>query len=310
VIVAAVVPTLNRRRDLARCLATVASQTRPPDRVFVVDNGSTDGTRELLAADEAVTTALVDENLGAPGGFARGMEDAFGAGADWAWLMDDDAEADPDALERLLERTRDDAGGRVGGAAPTLELGDGARHAGWRWGSRASGGSGQSPIDPDSGDAPTDVDWAPFAGLLVSRPAWESTGPIRRDFFLWHADVEYCLRLRARGWRLLSAPRARVRHPALPTIDAAIAGRALAVGDIPPWREYYDTRNRAILLHDLRGTRQSYGVPLLRRAWNEVRRDAAVVALDRRAGLRRVSMRMLGLLDGARSYMARHPERR
>lgn len=308
-IVAAVVPTLDRRADLQRCLTSLTAQSRPLDRIFVVDNGSCDGTREMLRDEDGLTPVLTDENLGAPGGFGRGMAEAFAAGADWAWLVDDDAEPDRETLELMLERVADPRETRVGGAAPTLELVDGSRQAGWRWGGRAVGGRGQSPVDPDDGEAPGDIDWAPFAGLLVHRDAWASTGPVRGDFFLWHADVEYCLRLRARGWRLLSVPHARVRHPAMPLIDARVAGRRVAVGDIPPWREYYDTRNRTILLRQLHGTGQAYRAPLLRRAWKESKRNAAVILVDRRRGARRVSMRMLGFLDGLRGFMGRHPER-
>ena len=308
--VAAVVPTLNRLRDLRRCLDALDAQTRPPRGTVVVDNGSTDGSREHLATRDGIEAVLPDDNLGAPGGFAHGMSVAFGSGADWVWLLDDDAEPEPDALERLVERVAAAPGGqRVGGVAPTVELSDGTRAAGWLWGARATGGTGQSPADPDAAGAPPDVDWAPFAGLMVAREAWASTGPIRGDYFLWHADVEYCLRLRAAGWLLLSAPRARVRHPAMPLLRTRVLGRQLAVGDIPPWREYYDTRNRALLLRDLRRTPLAYGVPLARRAKDELLRDGAVLAVDRRRGARRVGMRLLGMLDGARSRMDRHPER-
>jgi rhamnopyranosyl-N-acetylglucosaminyl-diphospho-decaprenol beta-1,3/1,4-galactofuranosyltransferase len=119
--------------------------------------------------------------------------------------------------------------------------------------------------------------------------------------------VEYCLRLRAGGWLLLAAPRAVVRHPAMPLVTRRVLGRTFAVGRIPPWREYYDTRNRWLLLRQHRGTALDYGRPLRRRAWDEARRTAAVLLADR-AGPRRVAMRALGLLDGARGHLGRRPE--
>ena len=149
----------------------------------------------------------------------------------------------------------------MGVAAPTVEFGDGRREAGWHWGTRAADGSGQSPNREEG-----EVDWAPFAGLLVGREAYEDVGEVRADYVLWHADVEYCLRMRAKGWRVLAAPAALVTHPAMELVERRLAGRTVAVGRIPPWREYYDTRNMALLRRQLRGTPMAAGLRC-RGAW-------------------------------------------
>ena len=307
--VAVVVPTLNRLDDLRRCLAAARGQTRVPELIVVVDNGSSDGTREELRAAGDLTAVLPAENLGAPGGFQAGMRSAFDAGAAWGWLLDDDAVPAADVLELLLERvSREGSAARVAGAVPTVEFGDGRRETGWLWGRRAERGHGQSPNRPDAPGAPApEVDWAPFAGLLLAREACEQAGPLRADFVLWHADVEYCLRLRAAGWRLLAAPAAVVRHPAMPRVSRRVLGRTITVGRIAPWREYYDTRNRALLSRQLRGTALAAGSPPAARVRDELLRDAAVLLADPR-GARRVWMRLLGAIDGKRANMGRRPE--
>jgi GT2 family glycosyltransferase len=301
--VAAIVPTLDRLADLRRCLDGVDAQTRAPDLVLVVDNGSTDGTLEHLRERAGVDVLELGSPVGAPAAFAAGLRAAFERGAEIAWLLDDDAEPAPAALAELLARVEAarDAGERVGGAAPLLAIGD-DEAAGWRWGARADGGRGQSPnrVRADGAGAEhDDVDWAPFAGLLLTREACEQVGELRGDFELWHADVDYCLRIRRAGWRLLAAPRARVTHPPMALTSRRLLGRTFAVGDYAPAREYYDTRNRALLLRSLRATDQAEGTPLWRRAARELARDAATLAADRR-GARRVWLRALGLLDGVR----------
>ncbi len=69
----------------------------------MVDNASTDGTANLLAARSDLKTLRLEENLGAAGGVGRGIEWAVDQGYEWVWLMDDDTLAEPDCLELLLK---------------------------------------------------------------------------------------------------------------------------------------------------------------------------------------------------------------
>lgn len=105
--VAAIVVTYNRRKWLIECLDSLRRQTRPVDRIFIIDNASTDGTPEQLRdagylADSNVEYCRMPENTGGAGGFSEGLRRAYEAKYDWFWLMDDDVEALPEALERLL----------------------------------------------------------------------------------------------------------------------------------------------------------------------------------------------------------------
>src|SRR3954466_11680448 len=92
--VCAVVVTYNRRNLLARCLDHLERQSHPPDRILVVDNASTDGTAELLAARDGIEVMRMRENRGGAGGFERGLEHAYAGGYEWIWLLDDDTFAD------------------------------------------------------------------------------------------------------------------------------------------------------------------------------------------------------------------------
>ena len=133
--VTAVVVSYNRETLLRECLDAVAAQTRPVDNVVVVDNASTDGSRdvirghELIAAHMFNSTAHVvelEENTGGAGGFCAGIATALAdfdaaqvaqAQTDvetdvetaatsqsrhYVWLMDDDTVPTPTALEALL----------------------------------------------------------------------------------------------------------------------------------------------------------------------------------------------------------------
>lgn len=104
--VAAIVVSYNRRALLQECIEALLAQTQTVDAIFVIDNGSSDGSREYLDAVKAnqdtVFVVLAESNTGGAGGFATGITTAFSKGFDWYWLMDDDAEPMPDALEKLM----------------------------------------------------------------------------------------------------------------------------------------------------------------------------------------------------------------
>lgn len=106
--VAAVVVTFNRKVWLVDCLKGLRSQTRPLDRIYVVDNASSDGTKELLQQAGYLDNPLfryvkLPSNVGGAGGFAAGMKIAYEDGFDWFWLMDDDVEPSPTGVADLLE---------------------------------------------------------------------------------------------------------------------------------------------------------------------------------------------------------------
>ncbi len=101
--VCAVLVTFNRKNLLRTCLNSLLKQTRPIDQILIVDNASSDGTPELLRQEFPQLPLLrLERNTGGAGGFSAGMKRAFEEGFDWIWVMDDDIEMVPTALEGLL----------------------------------------------------------------------------------------------------------------------------------------------------------------------------------------------------------------
>ena len=103
--VAALVATVNRRDLLHKHITQLLAQTRPLNEIIVVDNASDDGTFEMLQTEfPSVTVIRFEENMGNVGGIASGLELAFEKGHDWFWVMDDDANASEEALEKTSGR--------------------------------------------------------------------------------------------------------------------------------------------------------------------------------------------------------------
>jgi len=97
-IVAAVV-THNRRELLARCIDCLQSQSRLPDQIVIIDNASTDGTKDMLRLRGV--GVITQENVGSAGGWRRSIQYAFDEGFDAVWLMDDDGFPHEHALAAL-----------------------------------------------------------------------------------------------------------------------------------------------------------------------------------------------------------------
>jgi len=97
--VTVVIPTFNRNAALRRALESVRSQTRRPDRVIVVDDGSTDDTPLWVKRDFPDVTYLRQDNRGVSAARNRGIAAADG---EWVAFLDSDDEWRPQKLERQL----------------------------------------------------------------------------------------------------------------------------------------------------------------------------------------------------------------
>ena len=102
--VTVVIPTYNRKGLLPRALTSVARQTRPPDEVIVVDDGSTDDTEGLVRREFPDVRYLQQENRGVAAARNRGIREAKG---EWLAFLDSDDEWLPQKLTRQLDELRE-----------------------------------------------------------------------------------------------------------------------------------------------------------------------------------------------------------
>jgi rhamnopyranosyl-N-acetylglucosaminyl-diphospho-decaprenol beta-1,3/1,4-galactofuranosyltransferase len=107
----AVITTYDRAVLLARCLAAIEAQHRPPDTILVVDDASPgSATAATIARIPRARHIRHAANRGGAAAYRTGIEIALDLGADAVWLMDDDGlPASPDCLARLLDRLRQGA---------------------------------------------------------------------------------------------------------------------------------------------------------------------------------------------------------
>ena len=97
-ILAAIV-TFNRCELLSRCIDHILTQTRPVNGLLVINNGSSDGTEDMLRS--RCIRFITQDNLGSAGGWHRAIVHAQRNDFDAVWLMDDDGFPDTTALDAL-----------------------------------------------------------------------------------------------------------------------------------------------------------------------------------------------------------------
>ncbi len=217
--ISAIVVCHNGGELLERCLASLWSAGGELE-VFVVDNGSTDGSGELVERRFPDATVLHQaSNLGFGAAVNLAAERARGEAL---LLLNQDAWLENGALERLSARL--DADGKIGLVAPRLQYPDGTpqfvcsparslagealqRFLNGREGSRWVHGSVGKALARLAGPI-----WYTAACLLLRTEAFRTVGGFDERFFLYFEDVDLCLRLEGAGWRLTQEAGALVTH--------------------------------------------------------------------------------------------------
>ncbi len=104
--VIAVVVTYNRKELLKECIEALINQDYKNCEILIVDNASTDGTKEFIEKyikDSKIIYKNTGSNLGGAGGFNYGIRKACELGCDFVWVMDDDWIVKKDTLTKLLD---------------------------------------------------------------------------------------------------------------------------------------------------------------------------------------------------------------
>jgi GT2 family glycosyltransferase len=255
-LVTAVLVTRNGESWLPDALDSLAAMTTRPGRLIAVDNGSDDGTAEILAGALAAGTLTAV----LPGEAGWGFGDAVAKALDgiepttWLWFLHDDIVVMPDTLQRLLVQTAmtPDADmvvpmllrpGRRHHAARISELGASISHAGRRELGLEPGEIGQGQHDPSP------VLGGSTCGMLILRSQFEALGGFDPALPMHRDGVDL-------GWRATLAGGIAVTCPDSRIIHRQVSLRGLRDGTLAEQRHRTETGfdqflgMRAVLAHE------------------------------------------------------------
>lgn len=221
---AIVIVSANDAHWLERCLSTVFDHAGEATlEVIVVDNASTDGTRDLVESRFPHVRVLSGPNRGFAYGNNRGLEQAR---ARYLLMLNPDTEVIDGTFGELVREL--DSRPQVGvvgvrqikpDGTPcrtihrfpsfTRALGEALSYERWpvhpAW-------AGEREMDPDAYERERECDWPTGSFMLVRREALLSAGLFDERFFLYSEEPDLCLRIKRAGWQVLYLPRMTIVH--------------------------------------------------------------------------------------------------
>ena len=212
----------NTRELLRRCLTTILDES--PEEVVVVDNGSSDGSIDMVRTEfPHVRLELLPHNPG----YGAAANVAFACcRAEYVFLLNSDVELRPGALHALVAHL--DRCGRAGIVGPRLLNSDGTL--------QKSTFPFPSPLVPLvkrrpladllavvpllrdafvgswAHDHSRRVPWVLGAALAIRRTAYEAVGGFDETYVMYYEEVDLCYRLRRAGWETHFTPATEVTH--------------------------------------------------------------------------------------------------
>lgn len=265
--------------DTLACLEALERLEAAPRRIIVVDNGSgegefarlKDGWTALAQRHGQPAPALTREGGPLPevshvllalkenGGFSSGnnaglrlaMQDercrAF-------WLLNNDTEPAPDALDALCARLNERPDAGIAGSTLVyahdpgrLQCAAGGTFTPWLAATRHHDQDGDADRLPARDATEAVLDYVIGASMLIRRKALETLNLLSEEYFLYCEDVDFCLRAKQAGFALCWAPGSLVRHREGGSSGASVANP----GGRParsPLVEYLNIRNRLFLV--------------------------------------------------------------
>lgn len=215
----------NTKKLLRACLQSVSrSSTEASVEIHIVDNASTDGSPEMVQAEfPGVRLILNEKNVG----FARANNQSWREARGRYWmLLNSDTVVKTGTLDALVKFM--DAHPRAGLATAKLVNPDGTP----QFCAQPEPGIGLTLLEafrlhkllPQrtrgrvllstywSYDEPVRLGWAWGTALIARREAVEEAGPLSEEFFMYGEDLEWCLRVRRKGWETWFCPDAEILH--------------------------------------------------------------------------------------------------
>ncbi|WP_295360827.1 glycosyltransferase [uncultured Pseudoramibacter sp.] len=264
-----VLVTFNRLEKLKIAIQHYEAQIFKPAFILIVDNCSSDGTKEYLDRWKAEPAEIkrhvihLDSNTGGAGGFYAGMQEALKLSSDWIWVSDDDAYPRRNALKNLKDYYQ--------GLTPEKQneiaalccavYNQGKVHEWHR--NHMKQTKLKVKIFPSTAEEyqkkAFPIEIFSYVGAMIKSSVLKKVGLDRKEFFIYCDDQEHSIRI-AREGKIFCVPSAIIDHDT-PPFDRKVIN----------WGRYYKVRNDLLMI--------KYNFPkryYFFRYWRRYLRDASI----------------------------------
>jgi len=214
--------------------------SRQVGAIVIVDNGSAEAEVAMLrecAVDPAIALVLNSENLGVARALNIGIQQAALLGYSWVLLVDQDTVVESDMVETLCA---------IRESFPDRERLAIVGSNFWEKHRR----SVKANRFDSCGAQWDEVAAVITTGSLLSLPAFSDIGPFREEFFIDYVDTEYCLRARARGYRVLKTRRPLMSHSIGRPTQHRLLWMKKWTSNHSADRRYYIARNHTVMVRE------------------------------------------------------------
>lgn len=235
--IAIVLVTYNRIKDLKESIRRYEAQTKKPNYLIVVNNFSSDGTKEYLDSWRCEKSEIkkivvsTEKNIGGAGGFSVGINKAKEIECDFVFLADDDAFADEKMIENAMKGYSQFSNKDEISAICTSVISKGEFCLGHRFRIKKTFFNVKNEYVKNAEYAKKyfEVDGVTFVGAFIKMSVIQKIGLPRTEYFIYHDDSEYSVRVRDEG--------------KIFCITSSIMYHDQPRNGIINWKEYYAVRN-------------------------------------------------------------------
>jgi len=231
----------NGKALLQDSISTYLKNDYESFKLVLVDNGSTDGTKDYVENHfPEVYVHRTEKNLKYSGGLNFGMEYAFSVkNADYVLITNNDVVADKGLISALVKTsvTDDKIAFTIGKVyyydAPDTFQTVGKRFDPVLWN---AGHIGYNEKDTGQYETIEERAWCDDIYWLVKREIWEKTGGYDTEFAFQGEDFDWQIRTKQLGYKIMYTPNAKLWHK-----------ESMTIGKTSPFKAYYDARNPLII---------------------------------------------------------------
>jgi rhamnosyltransferase len=210
------------------------------NKIYVVDNTPEVSPILNRCLPDNVKINYLKENKGIAEALNLGADQAFSDKAEFVFFFDQDSNPDQSMIDALIAVSsgfEDSNVAVVGPAYFDTRLAKKAPFITFK--------NGRLCRVPAEGNQLIEADYLITSGSIISRKSWESIGPHDDSLFIDYVDIEWCLRAKSLGWRVIGVPYVVMEHT-LGDEPISVFGKKLPVHS--PIRHYYFFRNCISLL--------------------------------------------------------------